>query len=160
MLFWSLDRFSRECALATLNYLRELESYSVGFRSFTERYLDSTGVFKDAIIAILATLAKQESMRITERVKAGMERARAEHKHVGRPAIDRKLRDRIKKLAARKMSKAAIARKLRVSRATVQNYLAKRTLRRELTAPELARRRLVDAASSAFSDSFKGESEL
>jgi DNA invertase Pin-like site-specific DNA recombinase len=126
VLFWSLDRFSREGALATLNYLQQLESYGVGFRSFTERYLDSTGVFKEAIIAILATLAKQESMRLSERVKAGMARARAEGKHVGRAALDPVLRERIQKLAAADTPKAAIARTLRIDRATVQKYLNRR----------------------------------
>ena len=60
MLFWSLDRFSREGVLETLNHLRRLEAAGVGFRSLTEQYLDSCGIFKDAVLSILATIAKQE----------------------------------------------------------------------------------------------------
>jgi DNA invertase Pin-like site-specific DNA recombinase len=63
VLFWSLDRFSREGALPTLQYLNQLESYGVGYKSLTEQYLDSTGIFKEAIVSILATLAKQERVR-------------------------------------------------------------------------------------------------
>ena len=36
VLFWSLDRFSREGVAATLRHLQLLESWGVGFRSFTE----------------------------------------------------------------------------------------------------------------------------
>ena len=68
VLFWALDRFTREGALETLQHLNWLGSYGVGFRSFTEPYLDSCGIFKDAVIAILGTIAKQERVRISERV--------------------------------------------------------------------------------------------
>jgi hypothetical protein len=39
-------------------------------RSFTEPYLDSGGMFKDAVIAILGAIAKQERVRLSERVRA------------------------------------------------------------------------------------------
>lgn len=45
MLFWSLDRFSREGVLETLNHLQRLAFYGVGYRSFTEQYLHSCGMF-------------------------------------------------------------------------------------------------------------------
>jgi DNA invertase Pin-like site-specific DNA recombinase len=76
VLFWSLDRFSREGVLETLQHLKRLSSYGVAFKSFTEQYLDGTGIFKDAIIGILAALAHQERVRLSERVVAGLERAR------------------------------------------------------------------------------------
>lgn len=41
VLFWSLDRFSREGVRETLNHLERLTSYGVNYRSFTEQYLDS-----------------------------------------------------------------------------------------------------------------------
>lgn len=85
VLFWSLDRFSREGALPTMQYLNQLESYGVGYKSLTEQYLDSTGLFKDAIISILATLAKQERVRLSERTKAGMARRVAQGVQMGPP---------------------------------------------------------------------------
>src|SRR5215472_9097782 len=54
VLFWSLDRLSREGVSATLGHLERLTSYGVNWRSYTEEYLDSTGLFRDAVIAILA----------------------------------------------------------------------------------------------------------
>jgi DNA invertase Pin-like site-specific DNA recombinase len=41
VLFWSLDRFTREGTLPTLQYLQRLDSYGVAYRSFTESWLDS-----------------------------------------------------------------------------------------------------------------------
>lgn len=77
VLFWSLDRFSREGAVATIDHLRKLTSYKVGWKSYTEQYLDSMGMFKEAVIAILATIAQQERNRMSDRTKAGMAKAAA-----------------------------------------------------------------------------------
>lgn len=116
LLFWSLDRFSREGSRKTIAYLTQLEAFGVDFHSFTEPYLSTLGVFSDAIVALLSALAKQERLRIGERTKAGLERARANGKTLGRP---RTADDRIteaKKLRAEKLSFAEIGRRLGVSR--------------------------------------------
>ena len=85
VLFWSLDRLSREGVLQTLTYLQTLTSYGVGWKSFTEQYLDSCGVFRDAVLSILATIAKQERIRLSERTIAGLEKARRQGRTGGRP---------------------------------------------------------------------------
>ena len=85
LLFWALDRLSREGVLETLQHLSRLTSYGVGYRSFTEQYFDSCGIFKDAVIAIIATVAKQERVRISLRVRAGLEVARGKGRRIGRP---------------------------------------------------------------------------
>jgi DNA invertase Pin-like site-specific DNA recombinase len=87
VLFWALDRFSREGTLKTLEYLQRLDSYGVAWKSFTEQYLDSTGMFRDAVIAIFATIAKQEHARLSGRVVAGLRRAKREGKALGRPKV-------------------------------------------------------------------------
>jgi len=85
LLFWSLDCFTREGVLETLTHLNRLTGAGVGYRSFTEPYFDSCGIFKDAVISILATIAKQERIRLSERVQAGLARARSRGKRLGRP---------------------------------------------------------------------------
>jgi DNA invertase Pin-like site-specific DNA recombinase len=65
LLFWSLDRLSREGTVETLNHLQRLTHYGVHWRSYTEQYLDSTGIFREAVIGILAAVAKQERLRIS-----------------------------------------------------------------------------------------------
>jgi DNA invertase Pin-like site-specific DNA recombinase len=87
LLFWALDRLTREGTLATLQYLERLTSYQVGYKSFTEPYLDSCGTFKDVVISLLATMAKQERLRMGERVRAGIAQARRAGKRLGRPPL-------------------------------------------------------------------------
>jgi DNA invertase Pin-like site-specific DNA recombinase len=87
VLFWSLDRFSREGVRETLNHLKRLDNYGVGYRSFTEQYLDSCGIFKDAVLAILAVIAKQERVRLSERTLAGFERAVRQGRVGSRPKV-------------------------------------------------------------------------
>jgi DNA invertase Pin-like site-specific DNA recombinase len=85
LLFWSLDRLSREGVLETLRHLERLTSYGIQWRSLTEQYLDSTGIFRDAVISILAVIAKQERVRRSERVRAGLARVRSTGQRLGRP---------------------------------------------------------------------------
>jgi DNA invertase Pin-like site-specific DNA recombinase len=83
LIFWALDRLSREGVLETLRHLNRLTSYGVG----TEQYFNSCWIFKDAVIAIIATVASQERVRISLRVRAGLELARASGKRIGRPPL-------------------------------------------------------------------------
>jgi len=126
LLFWSLDRLSREGVAATLNHLERLTGYGVGWRSHTEEYLDSTGLFKDAVIAILATVAKQERIRRSERAKAAIQRLQRKGTtdHLGRPHVVFN-REKARELAAQGMSYAKIGGKLGVSAMTVYRVLAK-----------------------------------
>ncbi len=79
LLFWALDRFSRE------GDLKRLDDAGVRFRSFTEPHLDSCGMFRDAVISILAVIAKQERLRLRDRVIAGLRRAQESGTRSGRP---------------------------------------------------------------------------
>jgi len=113
VLFWALDRFSREGVLRTLTYLNDLELSGVEFKSYAERYIDSSGLFKEAILAILATLAKQERIRLSERVKAGLDRARSEGRRLGRPKLPDSAIAKIRQLHRQGISKRKIARRVR-----------------------------------------------
>lgn len=92
LLFWSMDRLSREGALATLQHLQRLADCGVGFRSFTEAFIDSCGSFGPAIISFIACVAKQEAIKISERTKAGLARIKAQGVTLGRPSISTSLR--------------------------------------------------------------------
>lgn len=118
VLFWSLDRFSREGVLETLNELQQLNSWGVNWRSFTEQYLDSCGVFRDAVLSILATIAKQERVRLSERTIAGLDRARKQGRIGGRP---RAVVDRAKVLRMRKAGKSygVIATAMHAAKGTI-----------------------------------------
>src|SRR4051794_10857238 len=45
LLFWSLDRLTREGTFKTLCYLRQLSAAGVKYKSLTEQYIDSLGIF-------------------------------------------------------------------------------------------------------------------
>lgn len=121
VLFWSLDRFSREGVTETLNYLQRLNAASVQFMSFTEQYLDSTGVFKDAIIAILAAIVKQERVRLSERIKAGQARS---VKKPGRPRLAAAKVEEVRRLRGEGLSYKKIQIATGVPVATMHKYLA------------------------------------
>jgi DNA invertase Pin-like site-specific DNA recombinase len=123
VLFWSLDRFSREGVLETLQHLQRLSTNGVEWWSYREEYLRSIGPFKDAVLAILAAIAKQERIRLSERVQAGLNRARAKGKQLGRPRAALRPQ-RALELRRRGLSIRAIARETQVSAMTVQRVLA------------------------------------
>jgi DNA invertase Pin-like site-specific DNA recombinase len=129
VLFWSLDRFTREGVLETLQHLQRLTGNGIDWWSLKEEYLRSIGPFRDAVLSILATIAKQERIRLSERVKAGLDRARSQGKVVGRPKV---VVDRAKVLALREQgfSQWEISQELGVSRASVGRIIAERGIAR------------------------------
>jgi DNA invertase Pin-like site-specific DNA recombinase len=123
VLFWSLDRFSREGMVPTILHLQRLAACGVGFHSYTEPNLATDNeLVRDILLALLASLAKQEAKRISERVKAGMARAKAQGKRVGRPAIALKLKEQIAERIAAGETAYAVAKDLEIDRHTAAKY--------------------------------------
>lgn len=86
VLVWALDRFSREGPMNTYSYIKQLRDHNCGLKSLQESWLDTRqeGI-GDALIGIMAWTASQERKRISDRTKAGLARARAKGKKLGRP---------------------------------------------------------------------------
>ncbi len=122
LLFWSLDRFSREGVYETLHRLKELDRLGVRFLSLQEQYLDTLGPFREAVMAILAAVAALERNRISERVKAGIARCKLEGKTFGRkPApLDE---EKLKRMRDKDYSLSMMAAAFGVSRTTVLRRL-------------------------------------
>ena len=86
LLFWALDRFSREGISNTLGYLQRLQRSGVAVKSMQESWLDTRDKgLSELLLAIFSWVAAQERQRIAERVHAGLERAKKEGKILGRP---------------------------------------------------------------------------
>ncbi|HTF63577.1 MAG TPA: recombinase family protein, partial [Edaphobacter sp.] len=121
VLFWAMDRFSREGIEATLSYIRQLDSYKVGFRSYQEPFFDSAGPFKEFMISAFATFASLERARISERTLAGLAKARAAGRIGGRPKIDDdpKVMAKVANLRSAGLSIRKIATELKLSPTTV-----------------------------------------
>ena len=92
ILVWSLDRFSREGISNTLSYLKQLKQHKVSLRSLQEPWLNTgDDGMGELLIAIFSWVAKQERIRISERTKAGLVKA----KNVGKRGKDRKPRKKV-----------------------------------------------------------------
>ncbi len=88
VLFWALDRLSREGISKTLGYLEQLKAWGVGWRSYTQPFLDSQNELVSGIVlSVLAAFAKQERISLSERTRAGLARTRARGTRLGRPVV-------------------------------------------------------------------------
>ena len=95
----------------------------MGYKSYTEQYLDSAGIFKEAVISILAIVAKQERVRLSERTRAGIERARGKGTKLGKPGLEQERVEQIRRLNGEGLSNYAIGKVLKLSATTVAKYL-------------------------------------
>jgi DNA invertase Pin-like site-specific DNA recombinase len=120
VLVWRYDRFARSTH-TLVNALNEFHALGVDFISLQEG-TDTTTPQGKLVFAIMAGLAEFESSLISERVKAGMERAKAEGKRVNRPPVNPRKIDRMRDLKAQGLSVRAIAKELGFSRSVVSKY--------------------------------------
>lgn len=124
LLFWSLDRLSREGIVRTLGYLQELKAWNVGWRSYTQPFLDTgNAMVTDIVLSVLSAVAQQERLTISERTLAGLRRARKAGKVLGRPAADVDMK-MVEKRRAKGDSLCVIASDLGVSAALLCKRLA------------------------------------
>lgn len=91
VLFWDISRFSRSGTLFTMQKLKELDNLNIKWHSYQEPYFTSIGPFKDVVLSVMATLAKIEREKISERTKAGLARAREKGNFAGRPKKDKSI---------------------------------------------------------------------
>jgi putative DNA-invertase from lambdoid prophage Rac len=83
LLIWSLDRLTRAGVEDALRLIRQFRERGVRVVSIQEPWLNGTDAVTDLLVAFAAWMAQQESKRKSERIKAGIARARAEGKQVG-----------------------------------------------------------------------------
>lgn len=89
---WALDRLSREGSLAILQLIDKLKRYGVRVISYQESWTEAPGDLADVLYAIAGWVARMESQRRSERVRAGLERAKRDGK--GKRGQDQKKRKR------------------------------------------------------------------
>ena len=96
LLVWALDRLSREGAEAMLREVRRFSERGVRVLSLQEPWTDTVGESYEVMLAIVGWVARMESKRRGERVKAGLARRKAAGLPVGRQvgSRDRKPRKR------------------------------------------------------------------
>ena len=121
LLVWRYDRFARSMR-ELVNALSEFEGLGIDFISYNEG-ADTTTPQGKLLFGIMASLAEFERSLIAERVKAGMQRAKAQGTHTGRPALPSLTRAKVEELLRQQppLSLRAIARQAGVSVQTVAN---------------------------------------
>jgi DNA invertase Pin-like site-specific DNA recombinase len=123
LVFWALDRLSREGIVKTIGYLEQLKGWNVGWRSYTQPFLDTGNEMVNGIVlAVLAAVAKQERITLSERTMAGLQRARKAGKVLGRRPVVVDV-SRARKLQKEKMGLRGIAKKLGCSVNTLRAAL-------------------------------------
>ena len=104
-------------------HLQRLASYGVAFHSYTEAHLATDNeLVRNILLALLASLAKVEAQKISDRTKAGMARAKAQGKRIGRPALAIELRRKIAGRLAEGSSLYQIAKDLSIDRKSAAKY--------------------------------------
>jgi DNA invertase Pin-like site-specific DNA recombinase len=84
LLVWALDRLSRQGPLETLQAVHRFTAAGVQMVSLQESWTEAAGELRDLLLAIVGWVARMESVRRSERTRAGLERARARGKALGR----------------------------------------------------------------------------
>jgi DNA invertase Pin-like site-specific DNA recombinase len=124
LLFWALDRFSREGIRKTIAYLQRLDDCGVAFKSYTEPFLDTDNeLIAHIVLGVTSYYAQQEALRISERTKAGLERARARGKAIGRPDGFERWAPVLAKMKEERYSQGRMSRETGLSYNTVKKYL-------------------------------------
>lgn len=119
---WSVDRLGRSLT-DLVAFLGDLHAKNVDLYLHRQG-IDTTTPGGKALFQMLGVFAEFERALIRERVNAGMARAKAQGKRLGRPRISIAKENRIRRLRSRGWGKLKIARELECGVSTVTRVLA------------------------------------
>jgi DNA invertase Pin-like site-specific DNA recombinase len=124
LVVWALDRFGRSM-VGNLAAVLELDRIGVQVVSVREPWLDTGGPVRSLLVAIFSWVAEQERARLGERTRAGLERALARGKTLGRPkrTIAKRELARARALLAGGSSVRFAAKTIRVPASTLHRAL-------------------------------------
>jgi DNA invertase Pin-like site-specific DNA recombinase len=120
VLVWKFDRFARSTK-QLIDALEEFPHLGVDFISITEQ-IDTSSPMGKAMFTVISAIAEFERSLISERVRSGIAKARAQGKQHGRPKTSAATIKEIKRLRRQGKSLHHIAKQLGVSHQTVANY--------------------------------------
>lgn len=119
---WALDRLHRSM-VGSINAVLELDRLGVPVISLKEPWLDTSGPVRSLLVAIFGWVAEQERTRLIERTKAGLDRARAQGKRLGRPPCSPVLLTSAADQVAAGVSVRAAAKALGVPERSLRRHL-------------------------------------
>lgn len=122
---WSVDRLGRSLQ-DLLGLLTELHAKHVDLY-LHQQGIDTTTPGGKALFQMLGVFAEFERTMIRERVQAGLARARAQGKKLGRPRVPPKTEAAVRSLRANNMGIRKIAAELGIGVSAVQRIVASAT---------------------------------
>ncbi len=120
---WSVDRLGRSLQDLTA-FLGDLHASGVDLY-LHQQGVDTTTPGGKALFQMMGVFAEFERAIMRERVNAGLERARAEGKTLGRPRVSAEVEQAIRDARAQGKGMLKIARELGVGTGTVQRVLGR-----------------------------------
>lgn len=149
LIVFSFSRFSRSCShlLKSLEFLQE---HNCLFTSVSEQIETST-IMGRTLVAVLGALAQMERELVVQRVKAGLMRAKAAGKHIGRKKT--RPSEMIRKLLVRGSTYRVVAHYCKTSQGSV--CLEAKSIRKELNEGLIPEHITIsDLRTSKFFDSY------
>ena len=119
---WSVDRLGRSLT-HLVGFLEELKSRKCDLY-LHQQQLDTRTPMGRAMFQMHGIFAEFERAMIQERTKAGVARARAQGKQIGRPTVVAAISGEIARLAATGINASAISKLVGVDRKTAAKYAA------------------------------------
>jgi DNA invertase Pin-like site-specific DNA recombinase len=123
VMVWSVDRLGRSLQdlLTTLQGLHD-----AGADLFIhQQAIDTTSAAGKALFGMLGVFAEFERAMIQERINAGLARAKAEGKRLGRPRLPEEIQDSVKQLSQQGQSIRNIAKELKIGVSSVKRIIEK-----------------------------------
>lgn len=118
---WSVDRLGRSLQ-HLVTFLGDLQACGVDLY-LHKQGVDTTTPGGKALFQMMGVFAEFEREMIRERVNAGLARARAEGKKLGRPPVAARVEESIRRARAEGKGMLRIAHELGVGSGTVQRVL-------------------------------------
>jgi DNA invertase Pin-like site-specific DNA recombinase len=119
---WSVDRLGRSLQDLVV-FLGEIHGKRIDLY-LHQQGLDTTTPAGKALFQMCGVFAEFERAMIVERVNAGLARARAQGKQLGRPRIGAAMESKVRKLRAKQHGIMRIAKALGIGVGTVQRIVA------------------------------------
>ena len=119
---WSVDRLGRSLQ-DLVGFLQELHGSGVDLY-LHQQALDTTTPGGKAMFQMMGVFAEFERSMISERVKSGLERAKANGKTLGRPKVADEVEEQILELRNQGMGILKIGKELGVGTSTVQRVIS------------------------------------
>jgi DNA invertase Pin-like site-specific DNA recombinase len=119
---WSVDRLGRSLQ-DLVGFLGELHAVGVDLY-LHQQGIDTTTPAGKAMFQMMGVFAEFERSMIQERVKAGLNRAKAQGKKLGRPKVNKRIEEAILAARAEGTGKRKIAKQLGVGVSTVNRILS------------------------------------